>query len=196
MSAFSDFVDTTSDIQKIILLMLGSQNYTPIDGALKFQKILFLISKNIDWLEDELDFENYLLGPHSEKGQYELELLQMNGLAKVRNAYYLTYQGKSVFNSLSERVDDNYTRLVDDMKILINDLSDEELLGIIYFSYPETTEDSVSYEGIFSDRENIGLNLYRRKKISLLKTSMITGKSAEELIIDLKEQGRSIYKEE
>lgn len=178
--------------QKISILLFSANNFGPIRGKLWFQKELFLISENISQLEDETDFDEDLLGPYSELADVELEQLQTEGIVDKKKLK-LTPFGKEVAKWMESKARRNFLKLISDIKSFLNDLTKDELLGFIYFSYPEMTPESVEFERIKEKRQPIAISLYRKKKVSLGKASSIAGVSQEEFIEKLRTMGIDVF---
>lgn len=180
--------------QKYAILLLSANDFEPVKGKLWFQKELFLIAENVPNLEEETEFEEDLLGPYSEIADAELKQLQTEGIvdtAKLR----LTPFGKEIAKRIESKVSKNVLEIISDMKSFLNDLTEDELLGFIYFSYPKMAIESIKLERIRKNRQKIAVGLYRKKKVSLGKASNIAGVSQEEFIEKLREIGISVFSE-
>jgi len=182
MSTGRDMPDYLSDIQKIILVTLNANEAESIDSKLKIQKIMFLISNNIEELTEQFNFENYLIGPYSEIVDEELEQLKIEGFVRRGYRHILTSYGRRLAEYYEQRLPENYRRMIFDMKQLLNDLSEDEILGIIYSTFPDTIVESVYYDDIYKKRFDIAINLFNKNKITFNKASNIAGISQEELI--------------
>lgn len=174
-------VESLSPIQAVILLLIGS-NKEPLKGRLWLQKGLFLLANNISRLSDEANFEAHHYGPYSEAVEIELNNLKILGLVKEEKGLSLTEKGEILFNRLLEYVPEGFPELVKEVKSDINDLSQDELLAYIYFSFPETTTESRTLERIQRNRKNLALSLYKKGKISLSKGAEIAGMSVKEFM--------------
>ncbi len=178
--------------QKIAILLLSSNLFEPVRGKLWFQKQFFLIAQNIPHLEEETDFEEDLLGPYSETVNDELEQLRVEGIVDKRKLG-LTPLGRRIAKLLEARAGKKLTQLISDIKSFVNNLSKDELLGFIYFSYPEMKSESVEYERIKENRQLIAIRLYQRGKVSLGKAANIAGLSQEEFIKKLRAKGITVF---
>lgn len=178
--------------QKIAILLLGANLFEPIRGKLWFQKELFLVAKNIPHLEEETDFEEDLLGPYSETADDELKQLQIEGIVDKRKLR-LTPFGIKLAKLLELKASKNLLQLVSDIKSFLNNLTKDELLGFMYFSYPEMRTESVEFERIKENRRPIAIRLYEKGKVSLGKAAEIAGLSQEEFIETLREKGIPVF---
>lgn len=189
-SSYAD--EYLSVTQKIAILLLGANLFEPIRGKLWFQKELFLVAINIPHLEEETDFEEDLLGPYSETADDELEQLQIEGIVDKRKLR-LTPFGRKLAKLLELKASKNLLQLVSDIKSILNNLTKDELLGFIYFSYPEMRTESVEFERIKENRRPIAISLYEKGKVSLGKAAEIAGLSQEEFIETLREKGIPVF---
>lgn len=180
--------------QKYAILLLNANNTKPIKGLLWYQKELYLLSKNIDKLEKETDFESDFMGPYSEIADEELEQLKLYDIFELEGyKLKLTLFGKKIANSLDKSIRRDEKEMISELKSLLNDMTQDELLCFIYYTYPEMTKESIKFDKIASKREKIALDLYRKGKISLGKTSEIAGLPIEKMIEELKTKGVEVY---
>lgn len=68
------------------------------------------------------------------------------------------------------------------MKTLCHGITNDELLALTYFSFPEMTEESLVKERIFDKREKLALGLYKKGKVSLEKAVEISGLSYNDFL--------------
>jgi predicted HTH domain antitoxin len=175
-------------VKKYSLLLLGANNAGKIKEKTKFMKELFLISKNVPELEDEADFEAYNYGPYSDYGSEALEEFEVLNLTDTRNGYELTDLGKEVLLMIKKSISKDSVEMVEDIKQLCNDLNTEEILALVYYTYPEMTGESLVKDRIERRRKSIALSLLRKGKISIGKASEIAGMSISSFYEMLKEK--------
>ncbi len=187
----SDIEKYLSATQKYMILLLSANDFEPVKGKTWLQKELFLITNNIPELE-ETDFEEDFYGPYSEVVDTELEGLQIEGIVDTEKIR-LTRFGKDVAKKISPKVRKENLEMISEFKSFLNDLTEDELLGFIYFSYPEMRTYSVKFQEIEEKRLRIAESLYRKKKIGLGKASSIAGISQEELIKKVRASGIKVY---
>ncbi len=174
--------------EKLILYAIGSLENTPIKGKIKLQKLLFLVSNVFGSLEDLLMYEPHLYGPYSEVVDNVLQSLIRLGLVKgTKRGYYLTDEGKKVFNSLTPK--EELVRVITDFKEFLNDLSNDELLAFIYVSYPEYIKESVKWDELKPKRKRLAISLLKKGKVSFSKAAEIAGMSPGEFDNYLKDMG-------
>lgn len=181
-----------SDTQKIAILLLSSNLFEPIRGKLWYQKELFLVAENVPRLKEETDFEEDLLGPYSETADDELEQLRIEGVVDKRKLR-LTPFGRQLAKLLESRANKNLLQLISDIKSFLNKLTKDELLGFVYFSYPQMRTTSVEFERIEKNRQPIAISLYEKGKVSLGKAAEIAGLSQEEFTETLREKGIPVF---
>ena len=110
----------------------------------------------------------------------ELEQLLLNDLVEVeQNKIKLTKIGEEVAKKIVQNLDPSSLKIIAELKEFLNDLSQDELLAFIYFSYPDMVEESIKYEQILPKRKEIALRVYKKEKVSLEKAAEIAGLSIE-----------------
>jgi len=173
------FQELNEDIvKKYSLLLLSALNNEPISGKTRFMKEMFLIAKNIPELELEADFEADSYGPNSDYVDDALRELDILGLIKnVNGRYELTELGKNTVKFVEDTVEKEEMGLIDDMKELFEGLYTDEVLAIIYFSYPEMADESLVRSKIEKNRVGIAISLIKKDKVSISKASEIAGMS-------------------
>jgi predicted HTH domain antitoxin len=186
--------DDLSLTQKVAILLIGANSFQPVRGKLWFQKELFLIAQNISKLAEEADFESDFIGPYSEIADEELEQLQREGIVS-KEKVELTPLGREVANRLRGQVPSEIDTLISEMKRFLNNLTKEELLGFIYYSYPKMRIESVEFAEIDKNRVQIAVSLFGKRKVSLGKAAQIAGMSQAEFISELKATGIEVFAE-
>jgi len=177
-------LNSLNPVKAYLLLLLGEKNFEPIKGKLWLHKEMFLLSSNLERLKPLMDFEPYFYGPHSERVDVELDQLIKSGLVRVEgNKIILTDIGEKVHMVLRTKTSKEKLELINEIKELLNDLSKDELLALIYFSFPKMAKDSLEIQSIKKKRRELALTLYRKGKISLAKAAEISGLSIEEVIL-------------
>jgi predicted HTH domain antitoxin len=193
MNFIEKIIKHLSELQKISILLLASNNFEPIKGKLWFQKEMYLLSKNINLLEEESDFEPDLLGPNSETLDEELEELEDIKIVKEdENKRILTTLGQEIAKILISKTDKESLKIISDMKNFFNDMTKDEILGYVYFSFPEMTEESIEYKNILAKRKEIAISLFKKRKVSLGKASEIAGLPIEDFMKLLKSYNISL----
>lgn len=190
----SRILEDLTTTQKYTLVLLGVDSHSSVKGNLWLQKELFLLANLYEDLEEESGFEPYLLGPHSEFVEEEIDDLSQSGLVeRMGSKLKLTEDGKDIYSVIAKHIDGKDLEVILDIKEFLNDLTEDELLGFIYFSYPKMRKESIKFETIKNNRENIAIKLFKKGKISTEKASEIAGISIENLIQKMKMQGIQVY---
>jgi uncharacterized protein YwgA len=184
--------DDLSLTQKITVLLLGADKSRPVKGKLWFQKELFLIAQNIPELEEETEFEPDFIGPYSEIADEELDHLRIEGVV-AKEKEKLTPMGEVIKTRLEKQFPSDIKQFISEMKLFLNDLTKDELLGFIYYTYPRMRVESLEFERIAGIRKDIAISLFRKGKISLGKAAIIAGISQEDLIEMLHLIGVKVY---
>jgi len=165
---------------KYVLALLYAKNKEPVQGSLKLQKELFLLSRSIKALREEDIFEAHFLGPYSEELEEDIiNSLELDGLIKISNKkgkiYMLTQEGERIARKVYESLDEKERKIIEWVKDLLNDLNNEEVLALIYFAYPRMAKHSTKIDKILKNKKDLALNLYKKGKISLKKAIEIAG---------------------
>jgi hypothetical protein len=190
MAVINEKIEQLNEVDKFILLLLGAKDSEPVPGQIHLQKEMYLLQNVFPQLQDETDFEPYFLGPHSEIVANEEEELQRSNLIDVRGGQIrLTSDGKSVFQELIKRADKKEFEKIQEFKDFLNDLSKDELLAFIYFSYPspeELEKESIEYKELLPKRKRLAISMYKKDKISAQKAAQIAGMDLEDFLKELK----------
>lgn len=175
-----DVKDKLNQADELVIRLLGASEKEPVPRRLWLQKELFQIAKNMPKVEDYLDFQAHYQGPFSETVEAIEERLDTKGLITRDSSsgeIKLTERGEMVDEELQENIPEEVQHLIDDIKEFMNDLTKEELLTYIYYSYPEMTKQSVEKEDLDAKREEVAEQLYNKDKISLEKAAELSGMS-------------------
>ena len=154
-------------------------------GKLFLQKELYAICLAQPQLQDEIGFDSHLLGPFSDILANEAEQLSLSGLIDFSSGqYHLTSRGISVADSVANKAPPALIQEIGDVKKLMNDLSPDELLALVYLS-PRAGDfegESSEFKRIASNRIPLALRLFRKGKISTSRAAEIAGIAVDEFI--------------
>jgi len=183
-------VNSLSPLQALILLLLDVNEGEPVKGKTWLQKEMFLLVYNTgkDEIIQGAQFEPHHYGPYSETIDAELDNLRMMGLVETNGPISLKPKGRRLASKLRRIVSDDFLELVEEIKENLNDLSEDELLAYIYFTFPHMTTESQVLERIKHRRERLAVSLYKRGKVSLSKAAQIAGMSVGDFIELLKKR--------
>lgn len=191
MVEVDDIIKDMSELQKYIVLLLSASNNEPIKGntnfqmELFFQKELFLLANNIEEIKSEASFGSDFYGPYSETAKEELESLELDEVVERKgNQISLSKVGVQVTKKLEQNTQKERLEMIVEFKELLNDLTDDELLTFIYFTFQEFTEESLVLEKIKKNRKQVALKLYKKEKISVQRAAEIAGEPLEKFIRD------------
>ncbi len=182
-------------VQKHIVYLLYSDSQSPVKGRSWLQKEIFLISKNIEDLERQSDFEAHLQGPYSEEVDEALEQLSLVGVVKIEGKITLSNMGVEIAKKISKDIPNEIREIIQDMKSFLNDMTEDELLAYVYFSFPEMTKQSVKLDQAKKARESAAIKLFSHGKLSIGKASQIAGMNKEKFIYELRKRKISVYEE-
>lgn len=171
--------------QDQVFLRLIAEDSESVPGRLWLQKEIFQLVKSIPELgelEEYLDFQAHLQGPFSEEAEAMEERLDSLGLIQKNSSgkISITAKGRDIDDKIKDDMPDNIQDVISDVKEFMNDLSKEELLAYVYYTYPQMTSESVEKEGIDQRREDIARELYERGKVSQEKASELAGMTLSE----------------
>lgn len=179
MEDIIEIVDTISESQKYVLLLLGDDNSKPVKKGVHLQKEMYLISNNIEELKINANFEPHFEGPYSETINEELKYLKMDGLIEEKfGSIQLTDFGKNVVSVLKSNLSNEILTLVHKFKSWANDLTENELLFFIYSTF-DMTDESLVIERLMKKRKELAYSLYKKRKISLGKMAELAGISLD-----------------
>jgi uncharacterized protein YwgA len=168
--------------EKIFLMLLYSDGGEAIPGNIWLQKEMFLIAKNLESLEEYLQYGPHIQGPYSEEVENMMENLQLEGLItkKDNGDILLTGEGEKVASSLYEGSEDEIISLIEDMKDFANDLTKDELLLYVYQTYPDMTPNSYEMDNLMPRKLHLAKKLYTKDKVSVEKASSLADLSIKD----------------
>ena len=173
-------LDQLEVIERYLILLLGVVD-RPIPSREHLQKELFILSKAYPKASEFLRFERHYKGPFSsdvseliENPSYHVGVFSIDRSGRCS----LTEEGRRIYEKIVQENHGNarFMELLAVMKTireLYDRLSKDELLFLIYTSYPEYREKSIFSEKLLSKRVALAE--------SLLKKGLITEKRFEEL---------------
>jgi predicted HTH domain antitoxin len=190
-----DFIENLTATQKLLILLLGVKNSEPIINHLRLQKVFFysllLMAKNQKEKEELLEesgFYPHKAGPYSETLEEDIEQLSLANIVEYKPTIKraenikLTEKGKEVFDFLITQTPEELIKILEESKDFLNDknISDEEVLAIIYELEKEYTSKSSLIELIKRNKIKYAISLYKKGKISIERAAEIAGMSVLE----------------
>lgn len=189
MSEADDLIKSMSELQKVIVLLLDSNNKKPISAKtsfkkeLRFQKELFFIAKNIPEIEKEASFDFDFYGPYSENAKAESEALALDDVIDDKEiSMELSSLGNEIADRLRKKYSKNVIELIAEFKELLNDMTDDEIFIFVYLTFPQYRRESVIWNERKKYRMSVAISLYKKNKISLECASEIAGISLEKFL--------------
>ena len=186
MSITTEKIEQLNYVGKFILLLLGAKDSEPIPGSVHLQKEMYLLQKIIPELADETDYEPDFLGPHSEIVSDEVEQLESSGMVSAKmDRIELTPDGSKAVDMIKQLLDEKEMQKIEEFKEFLNDLTRDELLTFVYFSYPSQNEiekESVEYNDLLPKRRKLAMSMYQKDKISAQKAAQIAGEHLEDFL--------------
>lgn len=175
-------MESVEVVEKYAILMVGSVE-RPIPSDLHMQKELFILSKIKPSIQEHFNFQKHYIGPFSPALRDVVESSVYVDRAFVRKGrnIFLSKTGKVEFRDLFKRhrkksdfnVLNSYMKLI---RIIYDKLSSDELLFIIYDTYPDYTEFSNFSDIIMKNKRKITSIVH-----SLFKKGIITKQRHDEL---------------
>lgn len=167
-------MDGQEVIERHLILLLGVRDM-PIKSDLYLQKEMFILSNSKEELKEELNFEKHYYGPYSQllqgiliKPSYIKDPFDFDG-----NRIFLSENGKEEYQKMVEKYseDKKFIKLLLSLKLireLYDNLSSNELLFLIYATYPKYIELSNIAKEIIEDplRSRIVEGLFSKGIIS------------------------------
>ncbi|MGN1186350.1 MAG: UPF0175 family protein [Methanobrevibacter wolinii] len=181
------FDNLKNDLGKQYLLsLLNDNNQEPIKGKTRLMKELFFISLNVPSLDKIFEFEADNYGPSSDvvigyiNDMQQIKLINTKQGSQDNYAVYsIGEYGRKFLEK--EKLSLDY-ELISEIKELCNKMSNDELLALTYFSFPEMTEESLVKDRIWAKRKELALGLYKKHKVSLERAVEISGLNYKEFL--------------
>jgi len=176
-------MDDIEVVERYAILLLSVDN-KPIPSSLHLQKELFILTNSIKSVQRVFNYQPHYAGPFS---QILKEIV--DSPAYVENAFllrntqiFLSSNGQRASEQLKKEYDSSFkfNSIISSMKLvrsIYDRLSEDELLLLVYETYPEYTEYSSEYERVCKDKP-----LRRNLIESLSNKGVITEARKQELL--------------
>ncbi len=182
MKVKEKILEDGDELHKFIILLANANN-EPINGRLKLQKMMYLLSDKIEEIKEQSSYDADNYGPYSEIVDAEERYLEQIGvLTSDHGKIALTKTGKEIAQEISKNESKKIMRVLNEYKKFLNDLTSNELLAYIYSAYPEMIEESVEYENLKPNMENHIFSLIKKQKISSQRAAELLNKSQDYVI--------------
>jgi hypothetical protein len=149
--------------ENYIVLLLGSAE-GPIPTVWHLQKEMFLLSRAIPKVQGLFNFEKHYEGPYcqalQEQSKEPFYLADAYGFDNA-GRLHLTMDGRKIFSAIIKQYQSNerFMRMFNSMKLIrsiYDKLQKDELLLLVYVSYPEFIDLSNAYDRLVKDAEKRG----------------------------------------
>jgi len=168
MSSQSDLESLIEIIERYIILLLGVDD-KPIPSIFHLEKELFILCKANPNVARNLEFIPHSYGPYSDVVRnlvYDSSYITI-----INGRIYLNDAGRKIYEELVKTYGENprfkqFLELLKMIRRIYDKLSTEELLFLIYITYPEFRENSVYYEELVKKKDKLASSLLRKGLIT------------------------------
>jgi uncharacterized protein YwgA len=191
MKSDTIFEEEFTLLEKTILALLYLKEKSPIFGKLRLQKMIFLISQDFEKLRDELDFEPHRYGMYDQTIDDMIEGLELDGFVTIdenNNKIALTQKGIEKAGEILKEFSEKEIETIEEVKELFEGLTEDEILALLYFKFPEFAKYSEKLNEINKKRRELAISLYKKGKVSLEAASEIAGMNVKDFMKLLKER--------
>jgi len=184
--------DDLEPVERYLLMLLFSSDSSekfaqPVKGKTWLQKEMFLLSQLIPELESETEYDPHLMGSYSEIVDEVAYQFDLSGYTeRAGDSIKLSLDGKKLAEETWKAASDKERIFVTDVKTLLNDLSQWELFGLIYFEFPKTAVNSEKLAEVEARRVEIAIGLLLKGKVSVEKAAEIAKKTLPNFLHVLK----------
>lgn len=173
-------------IEKLLLNLADSDGRCPMSDD-RIQVIMFLVSEALpEFFGDRLRFEPDGKWPHSQMVDDSLRNLREEGIIDVSSCS-LTEAGKAILELFAP--EEPLGWLVDSIRGLVMDVSEDELFLIICCDHPEYRHDSEEWTRVGADRRNLAETMLCRHVVSAARAAELAGVPEQRFFDDLYERG-------
>ncbi len=172
-----DVVKNMDSYEKL-LLYAASAFGTDLKSKVKMQKLMFFCNYALpEVFEDTLYFEAYKKGPYSQDVEEYLLSLEDKNIIDLPSCAP-TELGQKVSHYVIPK--EPVKSIIDSYKKFICNLNQEELLTLIYVSFPEYQMNSEVWDDIKRNRLDVATSLMRKRVVSFSKAIEISGLDQDE----------------
>lgn len=172
-----------SSVEEYATILLVGVAPRGVPSLLHLEKEIFMVTRAIKVLRDAIPFKQSELGPYSKSVRHTIHSGYLHQ-ERVTGRISITLQGMKEYESeiddLKERFSpdefDNVMLVFKSTRDFLDKLTDDELLLLIYSSYPDYVIKSAKYEQIEEDREKISEGLLGKGLITKDRYEELTGK--------------------
>ncbi len=170
---------------RALVLYVLNKVHEPV-GKLKLQKLVFLAATAGGAKEIVEEYMPYKFGMFSESIKLELEFLEANNyIVERKEKFYPTEktrkEEKEIVKALENALGKKALERIDNALERFKDLSENELLVLLYSMFPEYAQYSEIKNKVERLKKKVAIELYRKGKISLLLAAKIAGLAPQEI---------------
>jgi len=149
----------------VLILSMDDRTKQKSMNKLHFQKAIYYFEKLKQ--DQAVFFSNFKYGGVSSELTENMETLEISGLvSKIGTRYVLTKEGERLCKQLMLEYDSDTLRKLEYSKLLLNDLTDKELLFFMYMTFPETQTNSVEFKNLIPDKKYYVQRLFQKGRIT------------------------------
>lgn len=176
-------VNNTLVTEQSIILLLGVDK-RPVRSMLRLEKELFLLTEAIPKFQKIILFSAHYKGPYSQEVNELVTdpVYYKDAFDLDEHGIRLTTKGREDFKEIIEELKARplYNSIMTALKLirtLYDKLNDDELLLLIYDSYPEYTKKSAKSDEINRAREQLSQSLLKKRLITEERYAELSGHS-------------------
>jgi len=170
-------IDSMDPYEKLLIYAAAARG-EELGSAIKMQRLMFFCRYALpDGYYEAMYFETQKNGPYSQVVDKGLHSLGDKNLIDLPSCS-LTEQGLEVSHYAVP--DEPVKSVVDNYKKFICDLNEDELLALIYASFPGYQSNSDIWDSIKKNRIGIATSLMRKRAVSFSKAAEISGMDPDE----------------
>ncbi|MDA7958600.1 MAG: hypothetical protein MPI95_05885 [Nitrosopumilus sp.] len=160
-------------------------------GRTQFQKMFFLISREVPSLGNMLDYRPGMFGPYSDVLERSLRNLERDGMMELeaKSGYkllQLTKRGRDVCADAPCDVEDRVASLLPDYLDLFRDMEHHEMLAYVCLMFPEMTANPMNRPQMQSELKSCVMPLIIKRKITSQRGSELLEIPHSEVMDELK----------
>lgn len=176
---------------KLVIMLAHACGGSPIEGKVKMQKIVFMLS-DIDDKVVEAGFYPGTDGPYSVIVDERIRRLNEMGILADGDRTRLADAGKAMAERLASEDPDMF-EIVEEYKDMFNDMNTNEILTYVHRLYPSMATHSIVRAELEQDVEKHVMSMLRKKKISSGKAAVLLGKNRMDVIETAVENGIQVF---
>ena len=176
-------LETCTPLHRLVILLAASNEYEPIRGRAKLQKMVFMLTHIKCWEDGPCGYDAGMYGPHSDIVDEEAGYLEDVGiLCTDRRNISVTRLGRKVAGRIAAGEDRRTLSRIGVYKDMFNDMTAGELLTYVYSTYPDMATRSPAYDRTMSNAERHVMSMLRKGKIALGRAAELLDCHVEDIL--------------